>query len=194
MLIKDINFFDRYKESQKRSGSISKETTTRVAICGGVALAFFLVSGGMGAYTLAQQQEIDRINEYIQSSEVQEKLTQLAAKQQVLDNSTQYYKAIELANSKITTKVRFNQQMLDEIMKLKPANMTIDILSLNETSLAMNCASSSEPDITTFIHRLLAIPFVHKATYGGFSETDGKYATSITIAFKEGGTSHELNQ
>lgn len=190
MFIKDINFFDRYYEVQKRDKNISKETTVQIGIVAGMIVLTFGLFTAFTVTNTSIQGEINTINDYINSPDVQQKLAVLTEKEKVLTNATNYYNGIATATQKINTHIKPDSALFDSIVNLAPAGLVIDSLSFAGGSIQIQCKADDDKKIAQYVHRLRIQEHLFGVAYSGYNsggEGEQSYTTTISLGIVPGG-------
>lgn len=194
MLIKDINFFDRYKEVQRREKNVSKQTAVQVIVIAVIIIGTTITTSVMQIQRVAIQSEIDSIEAFIQAPDTQAKLAEIEKKQQVLTNVTNYHDAIALANSKVATIIQPDKAMVQSITSLAPTGTVITDFNYSGGNITLQCKSDSEDKIAQYVHKLKALETVNTIGYSGFQKSEVEYVSSITISLLPGGVEDAVNQ
>ncbi|MGL5676979.1 MAG: PilN domain-containing protein [Cellulosilyticaceae bacterium] len=194
MLIKDINFFDRYKEVERREKNISKTAAIQVVAIAGVLIITMITSSVMQIKKVDVQGEIDRINAYINSPETLEKVAAIEKKQLVLTNVTNYHDAIALANYKLGTIIQPDKAMVQSIVGLLPGGVVVTDFQYSGGNISLQCKSDTEDKIAQYVHSLKSVDTVYAIGYSGFQKSETEYESSITIGLLPGGEKDAANQ
>lgn len=195
MLIKDINFFDRYHETQRREKNVSKTTTVRVASLAVILVATAMSFSVLQFMTADVQGEIDSINAYITSPEVAAQLEDLNEKVKIFDNANSYYMGIKSAADKIETNVMPDQELVALFTGLLPQGVQITSFSYSNGNVSLACKSDSENKLANYVHALKAQDMIHGVAYSGYSKAETEYTTSLQIILKPaGGEENAINE
>ena len=190
MFIKDINFFDRYYEVQKRDKNISKQTTIQIGIVVGMLVLTFGLFTTFTVTNMAIQGEINTINEYINSPDVQQKLAELTQKEKILTNATNYYNGIATATQKINTQIKPDKALFDGIVNLAPNGLIIESFSFLGGTIGIQCKADQDEKIAQYVNRLRKQENVFGVAYSGYTragEEGQNNTTTISIGIVPGG-------
>lgn len=190
MFIKDINFFDRYYEVQKRDKNISKQTTMQIGIVAGMIVLTFGLFTTFTVTNAGIQGEINAINDYINSPDVQQKLAALTEKEKVLTNATNYYNGIATATQKIKTQIKPDGALFDSIVNLAPTGLVIENFSFSGGTIGIQCKADQDEKIAQYVNRIRKQKNVFGVAYSGYTKAgeDGQNSTTIiSIGIVPGG-------
>lgn len=198
MLIKDINFFDRYNETQRREKNVSKQTTVRVAIGAIIIIITVMTGTTFQILNTGLQNEINAINNYLNSPEVAEQLQVLNEKQKILDNVTNYYNGINTATQKINTIVKPDRALVESIIRLLPTDLVITDFNYSTGNITLKCEAMNDEKIAQLAHALRSLESISEVRYNGFDkkgeEGTMKSSTTISISLNPGGTKNAANE
>lgn len=197
MFIKDINFFDRYYEVQKREKNISKQTTLQISIVAGMLVLTFGLFTTFTVTNASIQGEINTINNYINSPDVQQKLADLTEKEKVLTNATNYYNGIAAATQKIKTQIKPDQALFDGIVNLAPTGLVIESFSFSGGTIGIQCKADQNEKIAQYVNRLRKQKNIFGVAYSGYTRAgeDGQNnTTTISLGIIPGGENNADNK
>lgn len=194
MLIKDINFFDRYTEEQRRSRNISKKAVVQILTVSGIAIVTIVIASGMQVVNADLQGRIDRINAYINSEDVARQSEEVAAKEAILNNALEYFSAIDTANQKIATIIKPDKELITSITALLPSGTILTSFSISGGNISLECASDQEAKLAAYVHSLKSLETVFSVNYTGYQKNEANYTTSIQMALNPGGVQDAVIQ
>ncbi|MBU3810855.1 MAG: pilus assembly protein PilM [Candidatus Niameybacter stercoravium] len=184
---KNINFFERYREKQRREKQLSKTTLSRIAVIGGIIVVTGLAYSALAVMQQNIHSQIAEIDAYIQSPEVQEQLEELNEKVKIYDNANSYYQAVKAAGSKIETYIQPDAELVSQLVQLLPQGVTIENFSYSNGNISMSLKSDAENKIANYVHALKAQENIMRVDYFGYSKDDTGYNTSVSITLKPAG-------
>lgn len=194
MLIKDVNFFARYNEAQRREKTVSKQTVMQTSVVSGIVIVTIVGASVLQVMNTGIQSQIDTINAYINSPEVLAQSTEVAEKQKILDNVTGYYNAIETANYKLSTIIKPDKDLIASITSLLPGGTVITNFSISGGNVSLSCRSDQEAKLAQFVHALRSVETIFSVNYAGYTKAENSYTTSIQIVLNPGGIQDATNE
>ncbi|MGL4363250.1 MAG: hypothetical protein ACRCSG_08315 [Cellulosilyticaceae bacterium] len=194
MFVKDINFFDRYRELERREKTVSKTTATQVIVVAVIVIATIVTTSIVQLINITLEDDIRVIKSFTESEETKRQLSEIERKQKQLDSVTGYHDGMALANSKYQTVIQPTKTMVDSVKALLPEGMTIQTFDYANGNISLKCQSNQEDKIAQYVHSLKTLKTVHNVSYMGFSGATGEqstYTTDITITLLPGGVADE---
>ncbi|WP_053985447.1 PilN domain-containing protein [Niameybacter massiliensis] len=187
MLIKDINFFERYMEEKKRAKNISKKAIGQILTVSSIVIGTIVTASIMQVVNGDLQSNIDHINTYITSEDVARQSAEIAAKEAILNNAVEYFNAIETANQKLATIIKPDREIITNLTSLLPNGTSIISFSISGGNILLQCTSDQESTLATYVHNLRSLKSVFSVNYSGYQKNESKYTTSIQIVLNPGG-------
>lgn len=192
MLIKDINFFERYNEAERREKTVSKEQAIAVIAIAIIVFGTLISTVTLNILKMTLKDELRSIEAELNSPTVIEQMAETTKKQAILDNMTHYYNAVEMASSKIMTLIKPDQQLINSFATILPADMRITSFNYSEGEVFLKCSSTMQESIATYIEKLKLLEHVYHVSYSGFTKGESQsYTCSIGITLMPGGISYE---
>lgn len=192
MFIKDINFFDRHKELERKEKTVSKEDAIKVIVLGVLFFGVLIGCIVLNILKIDIKQELIVIDARINNSQAQEKLIEHNRKQELLENVTNYRNALVAANDKLSTLIKPTSKIVQVFEALLPNGMKITSFNYQGGIVTLQCSSNQEDHITNYIQRLRSTDKVHSVAYSGFTKgEEASYSCTITLTMMPGGAVNE---
>lgn len=188
MLIKDINFFERYTEAEKREKTVSKEQAIGIVVIAIIVFGTVILTITLNMVKIGLKSELEGIQAELNSPTVMVQLEETGKKQIVLDKMNAYYQAVETANTKLSTFIKPDQKLINSFYSILPSGMTITSFNYSAGNVALQCSSIQQESIAIYIEKLKQLEHVSQVSYTGFTKGEGgAYTCSIGITVTPGG-------